>query len=120
VVNVKKDIVGGILLLLGVLNSTVVNFFFQKSFSGNNHIASNQLLQIPIPDVDSHDIADEIAKRVAEIIATEKELVAAKSAAQKDVIQRQIDATDREIDRLVYELYGLTDEEIAIVEEGAR
>lgn len=26
-------------------------------------------------------------------------------------------ATDHEIDRLVYELYGLTDEEIAIVEE---
>ncbi len=31
--------------------------------------------------------------------------------------QRQIDATDRRIDQLVYELYGLTDEEIAIVEE---
>jgi DNA-binding CsgD family transcriptional regulator len=29
----------------------------------------------------------------------------------------QIDATDRQIDRLVYRLYGLTDEEIAIVEE---
>jgi len=31
-------------------------------------------------------------------------------------IQRQIEATEREIDRLVYELYGLTEEEIAIVE----
>jgi hypothetical protein len=31
----------------------------------------------------------------------------------------QIDATDRQIDRLVYELYGLTEEEIRIVEEGA-
>lgn len=30
--------------------------------------------------------------------------------------QRQIDATDAEIDRLVYDLYGLTAEEIAIVE----
>ncbi len=28
----------------------------------------------------------------------------------------QIDATDREIDKLVYDLYGLTEEEIAIVE----
>lgn len=28
-----------------------------------------------------------------------------------------MDATDREIDRMVYELYGLTDEEIRIVEE---
>ena len=31
-------------------------------------------------------------------------------------LQRQIEATDREIDRLVYDLYELTDEEIAIVE----
>ena len=29
---------------------------------------------------------------------------------------QQIDATDRRIDELVYELYGLTDEEIKIVE----
>jgi len=30
---------------------------------------------------------------------------------------RQIAATDREIDELVYELYGVSDEEIKIVEE---
>ncbi len=34
------------------------------------------------------------------------------------MIEHQITATDRQIDRLVYELYGLTDEEIAIVEGG--
>jgi hypothetical protein len=32
------------------------------------------------------------------------------------MLQRQIDATDQEIDRLVYELYELTEEEIKIVE----
>lgn len=47
-----------------------------------------------------------------------KHLPAAKTAHEKTVIQRDIDATDREIDRLVYELYGLTEEEIRIVEEG--
>jgi hypothetical protein len=36
---------------------------------------------------------------------------------EKSLIQRQIDATDKQIDQLVYELYGLTDEEIRIVEE---
>jgi hypothetical protein len=34
----------------------------------------------------------------------------------KKLYQRQIDATDKEIDALVYELYGLTEEEIGIVE----
>ena len=46
-----------------------------------------------------------------------KELTAGRTRQDKIVIQRQIDATDRQIDQLVYELYGLTDEEIAIVEE---
>ena len=38
------------------------------------------------------------------------------SEAHKTILQRQIEATDREIDQLVYELYGLTKEEIRIVE----
>lgn len=37
----------------------------------------------------------------------------------KAVLQRQIEATDRQIDGLVYGLYGLMDEEIRIVEESA-
>jgi len=47
-------------------------------------------------------------------------LPAAKTAHEKTVLQRDIDATDREIDRLVYELYGLMEEEIRIVEEATK
>jgi len=36
----------------------------------------------------------------------------------KTALQRQIEATDRQIDALGYELYGLTEEEIGIVEGG--
>ena len=35
----------------------------------------------------------------------------------KSSLSRQIAATDAEIDQLVYELYGLTDDEIRIVEQ---
>jgi len=35
-------------------------------------------------------------------------------------LQAHIAATDRQIDRLVYELYGLTEEEIGIVEGANR
>jgi hypothetical protein len=45
-----------------------------------------------------------------------RQLNSAKTAHEQTVIQRQIDATDRQIDRLVYELYGLTEKEIKIVE----
>ncbi len=40
----------------------------------------------------------------------------AKTAADRDLIQCQIDATDRSINALAYELYGLTAEEIKTVE----
>ena len=40
-----------------------------------------------------------------------------KTTHERTTIERRIEATDREIDRLVYDLYGLTDEEIALVEE---
>jgi len=45
-----------------------------------------------------------------------KQLTAAKSAHEKTTIQRQIDATDRQIDELVYELYGMGEEERRVVE----
>jgi hypothetical protein len=35
----------------------------------------------------------------------------------KTRLQREIDTTDRQIDQVVYEFYGLTEEEIKIVEE---
>jgi hypothetical protein len=43
-----------------------------------------------------------------------------KTSHDKAVLQRQIDATDGQIDRLVYDLYGLTEDEIRIVEESTR
>ncbi len=43
-----------------------------------------------------------------------------RATVPKRAIGRQIDATDRQIGRLVYELYELTDDEIRIVEESAR
>jgi hypothetical protein len=53
------------------------------------------------------------------MLAMHKQLASAKGEAQRGAIQRQIEATDREIDRLVYDLYGLTEEEIAIVERAS-
>ena len=38
-------------------------------------------------------------------------------AGKRKSLQTQIDATDRQIDTLVYELYGLTPDEIKIVEQ---
>ena len=39
---------------------------------------------------------------------------------EKSLIRRQIDATDKQIDQFVYELYGLTSEETRIGEEATQ
>jgi hypothetical protein len=44
------------------------------------------------------------------------EVASAKTDHEKTALHRQIDATDKQIDELVYELYGLTEEERRIVE----
>ena len=45
---------------------------------------------------------------------------AANNPERKTRLRREIEAADREIDQLVYELYGLTEDEIKIVEEAVR
>ena len=45
------------------------------------------------------------------------QLAKAKAPPVRAGLQSQIESTDREIDRIVYDLYGLTEEEITIVEE---
>jgi hypothetical protein len=47
-----------------------------------------------------------------------KQLPKAKTPHEQESLKRTIAATDAQIDTLVCELYGLTDEEIKIVEGG--
>lgn len=54
---------------------------------------------------------------VEQMLSLHKQLAAAKTPDEKTRIQRQIEAIDHQIDNLVYELYGLTDKEVQIVEE---
>jgi len=117
VINFRKDAAKNysIKFLLGLMNSTVVNFFFRQRFSGNNHIASNQVAQIPIPVADKAQ-HDKMVQLVDSMLALHKHKAAAKTQADQELFQRQIEATDHAIDALVYELYGLTSDEIAMVE----
>jgi hypothetical protein len=52
------------------------------------------------------------------MLDVQKQTSAAKNPNDETRLQREIEATDRQIDQLVYELYGLTEGEIKIVEEG--
>jgi hypothetical protein len=112
--------------LLGILNSSLLRWFFpfvSVPFRGGWLSANRQFLsQLPIRTTDFSDSADKASHdRMVELVETmlklHRDLQAAKTSHEKKLIQRQIDATDKQIDQLVYELYGLTDEEIRIIEE---
>jgi hypothetical protein len=53
---------------------------------------------------------------VERMLALHKNLASAKTPQEKESMQRQVESTDGAIDKLVYELYGLSEEEIGIVE----
>jgi hypothetical protein len=52
---------------------------------------------------------------VEQMLALHKQ--SARTPQEKEMVKREIESTDGQIDRLVYGLYGLTDEEIKIVED---
>jgi type II restriction/modification system DNA methylase subunit YeeA len=57
---------------------------------------------------------------VEQTLQLHQNITDAKTPDRKVSIQRQIDATDKQIDNLVYKLYDLTDEEIKIVEDSLK
>jgi hypothetical protein len=62
------------------------------------------------------DNDDRMVQLVDSMLALHRHKAAAQTQAEQDVVQRQINATDQTIDRLVYELYGLTEAEARVVE----
>jgi hypothetical protein len=72
----------------------------------------------PIDFTSPADVArhDRMVSLVVRMLDLHKKLAAEGAPHVKTVLQRQIEATDKQIDALVYELYGLTAEEIAVVE----
>jgi hypothetical protein len=71
---------------------------------------------INLSDRSDKDRHDRIVSLVERMLDSHKELAAVKTEHAKTNLQRQIDATDAQIDKLVYELYELTPDEIKIVE----
>lgn len=115
--------------LLGILNSSLITLFYQNLSStyrgGYLRFIYQYLVQLPIYRFDSSNKQDssrhdQMVTLVERMLELNRQLDAAKTAHDRNVLQRQIDATDREIDQLVYDLYGLTGDEIALVEASVK
>ena len=90
--------------LLGVLNSGVTNWYFRSFLSEGLHCYPNDAKELPIPKVST--------QQQLPIIELANQILSAK------YIDPDADVSDfeKEIDCLVYSLYNLSPEEVAIVE----
>ena len=98
--NQYKDIYS-LKYIIGILNSKLINYWFSYYFIDVN-IKPEQLRKIPLPK----------AKTNQEIISLVEKILSDK----QNIPDADTSTIEREIDQKVYELYGLTDEEIRVIE----
>jgi hypothetical protein len=103
---------------LGILSSKLAAWYLRTKFSIYDKLypwyTKEHLASFPIKE----STGKKLVSLVERMIDLHKQLKTAKSPDDKTRLQRQIDATDKQIDQLAYELYGLTEEEIKIIEAG--
>ena len=115
--------------ILGLLNSKLINFYHQKRFLDEFKMRFQKILirdckRFPICPID-FDNPDDVSKHDSMVTLVERILeLNGKTASENNpetlrLLETQIAVTDRQIDRLVYDLYDLTPEEVELVEQGA-
>ena len=113
------------LYILGLLNSSVISYYLRKvcpaKLGGYTRFNARNINNTPIRLIDFSNPTDNashngIVTLVEKILYLNQQLAKSKMLQEKSVFQRQIEATDRQINKLVYKLYDLTDEDIKIVE----
>jgi hypothetical protein len=116
--------------LLGLVNSRLLQkvFEFQNPQMVGKVFAEIKVIyveRLPIRIIDftiptDKKCHDEIVILVERMLDLNKRLPEAKTAQERTILQRQIEATDRQIDTLVYTLYDLTADEIKVVEDATK
>jgi len=112
--------------LLGLLNSRLLTVIYAALYAGMHmgggymRFRTSFLNTLPIRAIDFGNSADKamhdkMVKLVDRMLDLHKRLAKAKVPTDKTRIQRQINTTDKQIDKLTYELYNLTEQEIKIV-----
>ncbi|MHC1688024.1 MAG: N-6 DNA methylase [Methanothrix sp.] len=101
-----------LMALIGLLNSKLLRFIYLNYFITID-VLKNALLSLPLPKL---YYSDNLANLVERMLDIHKHLVDARISTERELFESQIEATDRQIDALVYDLYGLTEEDIRIVE----
>ncbi len=111
-------------ILLGILNSKLLAYYFRKEYNRQDktfpEIRIYELGSLPIKQFDKSNFAlcNDIVKHVDILLKLNEELKEAKLPEKIDQLKTRIGYSEDKINQLVYELYGLTEEEIKIIENG--
>ncbi|AXV37894.1 MAG: restriction endonuclease subunit M [Methanobacterium sp. BRmetb2] len=125
-ITLNSDNINDYMYILGLLNSNLLDKYlksYSSQFRGGYYAYNKQYIEkLPIHAIDLDNledvtIYDKVVILVEKILKLHENLTNTKTPNEKEMIQRQIDATDKQIDRLIYELYDLTPEEIRIIED---
>ena len=107
--------------ILALLNSKVLSFRYKsigkQTGSGIYEYFENGVGKLPIPIIDM-DKQQKYINLVDDMINTHTKYHQANTPRDKALHQKRIDVLDAHIDRLVYGLYGLNEEEIGMVGKG--
>lgn len=104
--------------ILALLNSAIVNKWFESTFPAGLHIKINQLENIPIPDLDFSNKEDkskhdEIVALVEKMLNLQNQLQATPENSDKwNSVKDEIENTDKLIDSKVCELYGFKEDDL--------
>jgi hypothetical protein len=111
--------------ILGVLNSSFIKFYWNNIFTDLRKtfpkIKGTYLEKLPIPDIDFRNKTKKgqhtkMVKLVEQMMQAKKQLHTAKMDKDKDYYVRRCHELDVQIDKIIYELYELTAEEVKIIE----
>jgi len=107
--------------LLGVLNSSLINWYFITYLSEGLHFYPNDAKSLPIRAInfDGKNILllyNDIIKHVDLLLKLNEEIKAEKLPTKIEQIKQRIEHSEDKINELVYQLYELTPDEIKIVE----
>jgi len=106
-------------IVTALLNSKVLGYLYRAHFATID-VLKNALLALPLPGVTGAITqCDRLVPLIDQMLTLHVRLTQIRTPQDRRMVERQIEATDRQIDRLVYELYDLTDKEIRIVEGSA-
>jgi hypothetical protein len=111
--------------LLAMLNSSLGRFIIKHTCPLTDrgyHVSPAAIGKFPVYVPDFEKLADKtrhdrVVALVLQILSLHGYLPKARTDQEHRFVQQEIDATDVRIDALVYDLYGLTPEEIEVVEE---